>query len=151
MSIECSTCSLSALKGAIPKVKPENRGPRQRFSGEPVSRNIRELVSASLHYLRVANLPERMKPVMFGQATLVCSRSALRGDWRQRAGKEKSRNLGGPCVSVKFGSPTLDKTSASGRRPIAPHVGVGRSHSSWEGLNPPGAKGIDCKRVTITN
>jgi len=38
-------------------------------------------------------------------------------------------------------------------RPVSPHgvAGVGWSHSSWEGPNPPGAKGICCKRANINS
>ena len=62
-----------------------------------MSRNENELTSASLFYMGAANLPEMLKPAIVGQVTLESSRRALRGDWRQRIGKEKHRNLGDPA------------------------------------------------------
>ena len=100
MSTKCPTCSLSALKGVIPKVKPDIRGSRERPRGEPVSRNVNELDSASLHYVGVASLPELVKPVIADEETLQSSQRTPRGDWRQRAGKEKSRNLRGPSQAI---------------------------------------------------
>ena len=38
-----------------------------------------------------------------GEATLERSRQAPRGDWRQRVGKEKQRNLGDPADGGKVG------------------------------------------------
>jgi len=96
MKTKCPTCSLSALKGVIPKVKPEKTETRERFRGEPASRNESELDSASLHYVGVANLPDLLKPAIAGEETLQSSQRTPRGDWRQRAGKEKSRNLRDP-------------------------------------------------------
>ena len=50
-----------------------------------------------------ANLPERTKPAIVGEAALECSRRAPRGDGRQRVGKEKSSNLGDPADGGKVG------------------------------------------------
>jgi hypothetical protein len=61
-----------------------------------MSRSESELDSASLHKAKVANLAERMKPATDGEETGESSRWAFRGDWRQRVGKERSRNLGDP-------------------------------------------------------
>ena len=44
----------------------------------------------------VAILSDRVKPATDDEATPVCNHWAPRGDWRQRVGKEKSRNLRGP-------------------------------------------------------
>ncbi len=53
-----------------------------------------------LHKVGAANLPDMTKPATVGEAALVCSRQALRGDWRQRVGKEKSSNLGDPALAA---------------------------------------------------
>ena len=78
----------SAPEGAIPKAKHRK--------GEPVSRNASELDSASLHYEGVTKLPEMLKSAIAGEATPTSNRRTPRGDWRRRAGKEKSRNLRDP-------------------------------------------------------
>ena len=100
-------------------------------SGEPVSRNTSELDSASLHKLGAATLSEMPKPAMVGEATFEGIQPAPRGDWRQRAGKDSLRNLGGPFAEL---------------------VSVRES----EGLivvrkrgNARGAKGSCCRRETI--
>ena len=100
MSTKCPTCSLSAPKGAIPKVKPDIRDPRERSCGEPASRNVNELDSASLRYVGVANLPELVKPAIAGEETLQSSQRTPRGGWRQRVGKGKSRNLRDPSQAA---------------------------------------------------
>ena len=84
----CPTCSQSGGERSNPQAEAR--------CGEPASRNASELDSASLHYMGVANLPERVKPATDDEATPSCNRGAPRGDWRQRVGKEKSRNLRGP-------------------------------------------------------
>jgi len=38
------------------------------------------------------------KPETGGEETGACIRRAFRGAWGQRAGKDSSRNLGGPAV-----------------------------------------------------
>jgi len=40
------------------------------------------------------------KPATAGEATLERNRRAPRGGWRQRAGKEKSRNLRDPALAA---------------------------------------------------
>ena len=89
MSNKCPTCSQPGVERSNPQ------GEARR--GEPASRNAIELDSASLHKVGVANLPDRTKPAIVGEATLERSRRAPRGDWRQRVGKEKSSNLGDPA------------------------------------------------------
>jgi len=93
MLIECPTCSQSGGERSNPQV--EARG------GEPTSRNASELVSASLHEKTgVANLSDVLKPATVGEVTFTCSQLAPRGDWRQRVGTERLRNLGGPQPMV---------------------------------------------------
>ena len=46
----------------------------------------------------VANLSKMAKPAADEEATPACDRRAPRGGWRQRVGKEKSRNLRGPAL-----------------------------------------------------
>lgn len=91
MIIECSSCSLTGTERSNPQ------GEARR--GEVVSRNASELNSASLDYSGVVNLPIKMKPVTTGEATFICSQWTPRGAWRQRAMKEKSRNLRGPIIT----------------------------------------------------
>jgi len=43
--------------------------------------------------MEVTILPEMLKSATVGEATFTCNRWTSRGDWRQRAEKEKSRNL----------------------------------------------------------
>ena len=88
MSTRYPTCS---------KVSSERSNPQAEASlRKPVSRNASELDSASLHLLGVTNLPEMLKSATDEEAIPVCIRQASRGDWRQRTGKEKSRNLRDP-------------------------------------------------------
>ena len=61
-----------------------------------MSRSASELKAASLHKVKVARLSKVVKPDTGGEATGVCSRRAFRGEWRQRAGRERPRNLGDP-------------------------------------------------------
>ncbi len=65
-------------------------------NGERVSRNNRELASASLHKAGVANHPDLAKPAIVGEEVPVCNRRTPRGDWRRRARKEMPRNLRDP-------------------------------------------------------
>jgi hypothetical protein len=65
-------------------------------NGELASRNASELDSASLHKPRVAKLPDKLKPATSGEEIFICNRWALRGDWRWRVRKDKSRNLRDP-------------------------------------------------------
>ncbi len=94
MSNKCPTCSQSGAERSNPQGEAR--------CGEPVSRNKIELDSASLRKMGAANLPEVVKPATVGQAALVCSRRAPRGGWRQRTGKEKSRNLRYPLRCAKL-------------------------------------------------
>ena len=84
----CPTCSQAGGERSNPQAEAR--------CGEPASRNASELDSASLHYMGVAILSDRVKPATDDEATPVCNHWAPRGDWRQRVGKEKSRNLRGP-------------------------------------------------------
>jgi len=86
MSKKCPTCSQ-------PSTERSNLQGEARC-GEPASRNVIELDSASLHKVGAANLPDRTKPAIAGEAALECSLRSPRGNGRQCAGKEKSRNLG---------------------------------------------------------
>ncbi len=65
--------------------------------GEPASRSASELESASLHKVRVASLPEKLKPAIDREATGASTDRTFRGEWRQRAGTERPRNLGDPA------------------------------------------------------
>ena len=85
MTIECR--SYSRLGGERGDPQAEAR------EGEPASRNICELDSASLRNVGVAKLPELPKPPTAAEATFMCRRRAPRGGWRQRVGKARSRNL----------------------------------------------------------
>ena len=89
MPTKCPACSQPGTERSNPQ--GEARG------GELVSRNASELDSASLHdKLGMAKLPNVLKPATIGEETLIRNRWVPRGDWRWRARKEKSRNLGGP-------------------------------------------------------
>ena len=130
MSNKCPTCSQSGAERSNPQ------GEARR--GEPASRNKSELDSASLRKVGVANLPDWTKPAILGEATLVRSRWTPRGGWRQRVGKEKSRNLRGPAVIGKVG---VDHRLC--RRESEGIVVAGKQGNSC------GAKGSYCKRETI--
>ena len=89
MLIECPTCSQTGAERSNPQ--------GEVLRGEPTSRNAIELDSASLHYKTgVANLSEMLKPATVGEVTFTCSQLTPRGDWRQRVGTERLRNLGDP-------------------------------------------------------
>ena len=88
MSTRYPTCSKASSERSNPQAEASPR--------EPVSRNASELDSASLRLLGVTNLPDMLKSVTDEEAIPVSIRQAPRGDWRQRTGKEKSRNLRGP-------------------------------------------------------
>ena len=88
--IECTTCSQCGGERSNPQTEARR--------GEPMSRNESELDSASLHYSRVAMLPDWLKPVISDEETFICSRWTLRGDWRWRVGKDNSRNLRRPAL-----------------------------------------------------
>ena len=95
MSNKCPTCSQTGTERSNPQ------GEARR--GEPASRNTSELDSASLHDMGAANPSDMPKPAIVGEATLERSRQAPRGDWRQRAGKEKPRNLRDPADGGEVG------------------------------------------------
>jgi len=90
MVIECSPYSQRGTERSNPQ--------GEACEDETVSRNASELDSASLVFLRVASLPCLVKPVASGKVTFICSQRALRGVWRQRAVKEKSRNQRDPIT-----------------------------------------------------
>ena len=125
MSTECPTCSQLGTERSNPQGEARD--------GELVSRNASELDSASLRQVGMAKLSEMPKPDTIGEVTFICNRWIPRGGWRWHARKEMLRNLRDP------------------QRPEEALVEVGRSHSSEEGFNPPGAKGTDCKSATIKN
>ncbi len=93
--IGCTASSQCGGERSNPQTEARN--------GEPASRNESELDSASLRYLRVAKLPEMLKPVIGGEETFASSRQALRGGWRRRVGKDNSRNLRGPTSAKALG------------------------------------------------
>ncbi len=130
MSNKCPTCSQTGAERSNPQ------GEARR--GEPASRNESELDSASLRYMGAANLPKMPKPANVGEATLERNRHAPRGGWRQRAGKEKSRNLRDPAVRGKVGVVhRLHRRESEG-------IVV-----AWKQGNSCGAKGSYCKSETI--
>ena len=88
MSTRYPTCSKASSERSNPQAEASRR--------EPVSRNASELDSASLRLLGVTNLPDWLKSVTDEEAIPESIRRAPRGGWRQRAGKEKSRNLRDP-------------------------------------------------------
>jgi hypothetical protein len=92
MTNKCPTCSQTGVERSNPQGEAR--------SGEPASRNASELDSASLRYKGAANLPEMVKPANIGEETFESNRCALRGGWRQRVGKEKSRNLRDPASAT---------------------------------------------------
>ena len=57
---------------------------------------VASLGTASLRYMGVAILSDWVKPATDNEATPASNCRAPRGGWRQRVGKEKSRNLRGP-------------------------------------------------------
>jgi len=66
------------------------------LDGEDVSLSESELDSASLHYPMAVKGPDFVKPAINGEEMSVCSRWAIRGDWRKRASKDYLRSPGGP-------------------------------------------------------
>ncbi len=88
MTNRCPSCSQPGGERSNPQAEARR--------GEPASRNASELDSASLHYVGATILPEVVKSATGDEATPECNRRAPRGVWRQRVGKEKSRNLRGP-------------------------------------------------------
>ena len=123
MSNKCPTCSQSGAERSNPQGEAR--------CGEPASRNESELDSASLRHMGVANLPKMTKPATVGEATLERNRQAPRGGWRQRAGKEKPRNLRDPA------------RAATPRRKSEGIVVAGKQGNSC------GAKDSYCKGETI--
>jgi hypothetical protein len=134
MSNKCPTCSQPGAERSNPQGEAR--------CGEPVSRNANELDSASLRKVGAANPPEMMKPATVGRAALVCSRRAPRGGWRQRAGKEKSRNLRGPFRPAKLAVHRDVNPSRPGRESEGIVV-AGKQGNSC------GAKGSHCGSETI--
>lgn len=88
MIIECSSCSQPGTERSNPQSEARE--------GKFVSRNTRELDSASLHFMGVVKLPEMLKPATIGEETFISNQWIPRGDWRRRAMKEELRNLRGP-------------------------------------------------------
>ena len=89
----------------VPNMKPtggERSNPQaEARDSKHMSRNIRELDSASLHQLRVTKLPDMLKSAIVGEEVLKSNRRTLRGDWRRRVWKGMSRNLRDPsCHAV---------------------------------------------------
>ena len=92
MLIEYTASSLYGGERSNPQVEARN--------GEPMSRNKSELDSASLRHMRATNLPNRLKSATDGEEIFKSNRRALRGDWRWRVGKDKSRNLRDPAGGI---------------------------------------------------
>lgn len=82
---------------------------------EHVSRNASEPDSASLYKFLVANLPDERKPATRTEERNANRCGARRGDWGERAPKERSRDLG---------EPTWRKEPAQGERGVALWSGV---------------------------
>lgn len=141
MPNECPACSRPGTERSNPQGEAWER--------ESVSRNAieRELDSASLIDVRVANLPSWAKPATTSEATFIRSWWTLRGDWRQRTEKGKSRNLGDPDGLAMSALHCGEQTLLYGQKIVAASQGVGQFHSSKERPNPPGAKGTDCKHA----
>lgn len=93
MTNKCPTCSQTGVERSSPQDEARR--------GEPASRNASELDSASLDKAGVASLPGMVKPAIIDEETFESNRWAPRGDWRQRVGKEKSRNLRGPRAVMR--------------------------------------------------
>jgi hypothetical protein len=130
MTNRCPSCSQSGAERSNPQGEAR--------CGEPASRNASELDSASLRYMGVTNPPRWLKSATDGEATPVRSRRTPRGGWRQRAGKEKSRNLRGPAVGDKVGV-----VHRCRRRESEGIVVAGKQGNSC------GAKGSYCKSETM--
>lgn len=92
MLIEYTTCSQCGGERSNPQAEARK--------GEFMSRNKSELDSASLRNVRVTKLPKMLKSVTVGEEIFKCNRRALRGGWRWRVEKDKSRNLRDPVCAV---------------------------------------------------
>src|ERR1700683_1735202 len=69
----------------------------RRSLGDQICKPQRKRIRFGLVTLMsVASLPDRVKPETLVQATSVCRQGAVRGDWEQRAEKDRRRNLGDP-------------------------------------------------------
>ena len=69
----------------------------EALQGEHASRSCKSKPeSASLHKVKVASLPERMKPETRGEEMDMSSYGAFRGERGQRAWIVRSRTLGDP-------------------------------------------------------
>jgi len=79
----------------------------------------------------VAMPPDWLKPVIIDEETFTSNRWTLRGGWRRRVRKEKSRNLRGP-----------NRTHGRVRESDVPIVAKKRGNSC-------GAKGDDCMYATV--
>lgn len=88
MSIARTTCSPPSVSRSNPA--------GEALGGEPASRSGSEPGSASVHNLSVASLPNELKPAIGGEETSASTRRTLRGERGQRAGTDRSRNLGDP-------------------------------------------------------
>jgi hypothetical protein len=130
MSNKCPTCSQTGAERSNPQGEAR--------CGEPASRNENELNSASLRHMGAANLPDWTKPATVGEVTPERNRQAPRGGWKQRAGKEKPRNLRDPADGGKVGVDHRPR-----RRESEGIVVAGKQGNSC------GAKGSCCKRETI--
>ena len=125
MLTECPTCSQTGGERSNPQV--------EALCGEPTSRNVSELDSASLRRKSgVANLSDLLKPDTVGEETFTCSQLTPRGGWRQRVGKERLRNLGDPMPTFVLSDWESDDL-----------IVVKKQGNSC------GAKGIDCECATI--
>ena len=126
MLIECSTCSRLGTERSNPQGEARE--------GESVSHNVSELASASLYY------PGVSQPLRMGETCHCWGRNIRnvqqtpRGDRRQRAEKERFRNLGDPQGL---------RMSASGQR--GPLWESEESIVVKKRSNVRGAKGFYCK------
>jgi len=85
------TWEADRFSGCLPKAKRLIPSDHER-----VSPNESESVSASLHKMSAAILPDWVKPATCGEEMSVCIRKALRGEREERARTDVQRNLGDP-------------------------------------------------------
>ena len=85
----------------------------EALCAEPASRNASEPVSASLRQLRVASLPNMLKPVTRHEGIFMRSVAALRGGCGQRAGKAELGRLGDPLDCLAKGKGRRESITAA--------------------------------------
>jgi hypothetical protein len=112
---------------------------------EPASRSASEPDSASLHKVRTARLPKKLKPDTRREEIFTNSGGVLRGERGQRVGKVRLGRLGDPCR--RFRKVRDEACAKSIRR--APGVGeserpvVARKRGNARGAKGPWQDGTD--------